>query len=144
MKWVTRLENVSATTNFRGPSDPNGLIINYYLKTPASGDVTVQVMKGARVVAENKKAPNAAGVNKIVWNLRMDAVTIPGRRRRRRRAARLRRRMGARRRGRPGDPDVRRHAAGRPGRLHHRPDGGRQDGLEDRGVLEDVWFDRMF
>ena len=40
--------------------------------------MTVQVLKGARVVAENKKAPNAAGVNKLIWNMRMDAVTIPG------------------------------------------------------------------
>jgi photosystem II stability/assembly factor-like uncharacterized protein len=78
VKWVTRIGNVSATTNFRGPSNPNGMAINYFLETPASGDVTVQVLKGSRVVAENKKAPNAAGINKVVWNIRMDAVTIPG------------------------------------------------------------------
>jgi photosystem II stability/assembly factor-like uncharacterized protein len=78
VKWVTRIEGVTASTNFNAPSNPSGMLINYYLKTPAQGDVSVQVMKGARVVAETKKAPNAAGVNRLVWNLRMDAVTIPG------------------------------------------------------------------
>jgi photosystem II stability/assembly factor-like uncharacterized protein len=78
VKWVTRIEHVSASINFAGPSNPNGAVITYYLKAAAPGDVTVQVLKGARVVAENKKAPNAAGLNRLVWNLRMDPVTLPG------------------------------------------------------------------
>ena len=69
---------MTATTNFSGQSNPAGLVITYYQKAPAAGDVTVQVLKGARVVAENKKAPNAAGLNKLIWNMRMDAVTLPG------------------------------------------------------------------
>jgi len=78
VKWTTRTERVSASTNFNGPSNPAGVQIDYYLKSAAAGDVTVQVLKGARVVAENKKAPNAAGINHLVWNLRMDNVTLPG------------------------------------------------------------------
>jgi photosystem II stability/assembly factor-like uncharacterized protein len=78
VKWVTRIEHVTATTNFNGQSNPAGLVVTYYQKAPASGDITVQILKGARVVAENKKAPNAAGLNKLVWTLRMDAVAIPG------------------------------------------------------------------
>lgn len=78
VKWVTRIEKVAASINLDAPSNPAGLVINYYLKTAPSGDVTVQVMKGARVVAESKKAPAAAGMNRIVWNLRADAVSIPG------------------------------------------------------------------
>jgi hypothetical protein len=78
VKWVTRTEHVTASTNFNGQSNPAGLVITYYQNAQASGDITVQVLKGARVVAENKKAPNAAGLNRLVWNLRMDAVTIPG------------------------------------------------------------------
>jgi hypothetical protein len=78
VKWATRTEHVTASNNFGGQSNPAGLVITYYQKAQASGDITVQVLKGARVVAENKKAPNTAGFNKLVWNLRMDAVTIPG------------------------------------------------------------------
>ncbi|HEX7486091.1 MAG TPA: hypothetical protein VF332_08060 [Vicinamibacterales bacterium] len=78
VKWVTRTDRVSASTNFNGASNPNGVVINYYQKAAAAGDITVQVLKGARVVAENKKAPNSAGFNKLLWNLRMDNVTIPG------------------------------------------------------------------
>ncbi len=78
VKWVTRIGGVSASTNFNGPSNPNGVVVTYYQKAATSGEITVQVLKGARVVAENKKAPNAAGFNKLVWNMRMDAVTIPG------------------------------------------------------------------
>ena len=69
---------MAASTNFAGQSNPAGVVIAYYQKAPAAGDVTVQILKGARVVAENKKAPNAAGLNKLVWNLRMDAVMLPG------------------------------------------------------------------
>jgi photosystem II stability/assembly factor-like uncharacterized protein len=77
VKWVTRIERVTASTNFAGPSNPAGAVITYHLKAAAS-DVAVQVFKGDRLVAENRKAPGAAGLNTLVWNLRMDAVTIPG------------------------------------------------------------------
>ena len=78
VKWVTRTGNVSATINVSAPSNPVGVVITYYQKAAATGDVTVQVLKGARVVAQNPKAPNAAGLNKLVWNLRMDSVALPG------------------------------------------------------------------
>ena len=77
MKWVVRRGNVAASTNFNGESEPNGVMINYYQKAPASGDVTVKIMQGSRVVAETK-GPNAAGMNQVLWNMRATAVTIPG------------------------------------------------------------------
>ncbi len=134
VKWVTRIANVSASTNFNAPSNPAGVAINYYLKAAAAGDVTVQVLKGARVVAENKKAPNAAGVNRLIWNMRMDAVTIPGVAA----APQTGRGFGGglgggARRGRTGHPVVRRRRGSRPGRVHGRGDRRRQDRLEDRG-----------
>jgi photosystem II stability/assembly factor-like uncharacterized protein len=75
VKWTTRLENESATINYRAPSAPAGVVINYFLKAPVSGDVTVQVMRGARVLAEGK-GPNAAGVNQIVWNMNWMPATL--------------------------------------------------------------------
>ena len=46
VKWVTRTEHVSASTNFSAPSNPVGVVINYYQKAAAAGDVTVQVLQG--------------------------------------------------------------------------------------------------
>ena len=76
VKWRTRLEKDSASTNFTGQGRPNGVVINYYQKAAAAGDVSIQVMQGGRLVAETKKAPNAAGMNQIVWNVRYVPVTL--------------------------------------------------------------------
>jgi photosystem II stability/assembly factor-like uncharacterized protein len=77
VKWVNRRDNVSASINFGGQSAPNGMMIRYFLKAAAAGDVTVQVLKGARVVAETK-GPNAAGLNQVLWTLSTTAPQIPG------------------------------------------------------------------
>ncbi|HSP89405.1 MAG TPA: hypothetical protein VLN08_00775 [Vicinamibacterales bacterium] len=77
VKWIVRRPNVSAFTNFNGESEPNGVLINYFLKSPAPGDVMVKIMQGSRVVAETK-GPNAAGMNQVLWNMRATPVTIPG------------------------------------------------------------------
>jgi hypothetical protein len=52
-------------------------MINYYLKGPAQGDVTVKVMQGTFVLAETK-GPNAAGINQVLWNMRGTLATAPG------------------------------------------------------------------
>ncbi len=75
VKWVTRISNVSSSTNFRGPSEPNGIVINYYQKAPAAGEITIQVLQGSRVVAETK-GPNSAGLNQVLWNMRTVPVTV--------------------------------------------------------------------
>jgi photosystem II stability/assembly factor-like uncharacterized protein len=77
VKWIVRRGNVSASTNFNGESEPNGVLINYFQKAPATGDVTVRIMLGSRVIAETK-GPNTAGMNQVLWNMRATAVTIPG------------------------------------------------------------------
>jgi hypothetical protein len=77
VKWTVRRANVSASTNFNGESEPNGVMINYFQKAPATGDVTVKIIQGSRVVAETK-GPNAAGMNQILWNMQATPVTIPG------------------------------------------------------------------
>ncbi len=78
VKWVVRRQNAAATTNFDGQSEPAGVMINYFQRAAAAGDVNVKVMQGSRVVAEMAKAPNAAGMNQVVWNMRMAPITIPG------------------------------------------------------------------
>ena len=145
VKWVTRIANVSASTNFNAPSNPAGVAINYYLKAAAAGDVTVQVLKGARVVAENKKAPNAAGVNKLIWNMRMDAVTIPGVAA----APQTGRGFGGglgggRGAAEPAIPSFGGAVAADPGEYTVVVTAGGKTVSKTAVVLEDVWFDRMF
>jgi len=77
VKWVNRRSNVSATINYAGQSAPNGMMINYYLKGPAQGDVVVKVMQGTFVLAETK-GPNVAGINQVLWNMGGTLATAPG------------------------------------------------------------------
>jgi len=77
VKWTVRRGNAAATTNFNGESEPNGVMVNYYQKTPAAGDVVVKIMQGSRVIAEFK-GPNATGLNQVLWNMRATPVTVPG------------------------------------------------------------------
>ena len=146
VKWVTRTGNVSASINFSGQSNPVGVVITYYQKAPAAGDVTVQVMKGARVVAQNPKAPNAAGLNKLVWNLRMDNVVLPGVT-----AATAGGRggggFGGGGRGGGGDaavPSFGGAVPADPGEYTIVVTAGGKTISKTAVVLEDVWFDRMF
>jgi photosystem II stability/assembly factor-like uncharacterized protein len=141
VKWVTRIANVSASTNFNAPSNPVGVVVNYYLKAAASGDVTVQVLKGTRVVAENRKAPNAAGINRLIWNMRMDAVTIPGVD-----AAPQTGRGGGGRAGatEPAFPTFGGTIAADPGEYSVVVTAGGKTVSKTAVVLEDVWFDRLF
>jgi photosystem II stability/assembly factor-like uncharacterized protein len=145
VKWVTRIGNVSSSRNFNGPSAPVGVVINYYQKAAASGDVTVQVMKGARVVASNPKAPNAAGINTLVWNMRMDNVALPGVAAA---AAGGQRGGGGGMRGGvgagPAVPSFGGALPADPGEYTVVVTAGGRTISKTAVVLEDVWFDRMY
>ncbi|HEY3383612.1 MAG TPA: hypothetical protein VGK32_17745 [Vicinamibacterales bacterium] len=140
VKWVTRNEHVSATINFNAPSNPAGVLINYYQKAAATGDITVQVMKGARVVAENKKAPNAAGVNRLVWNARVTPVTIAGQ------PAQTGRPGGGFRReqAEPTIPTFGGTVAADPGEYTIVVTVGGKTVSKTAVILDDVWFDKGF
>jgi len=145
VKWVTRTGNVSASRNFNGPSAPVGVVINYYQKAAAAGDVKVQIMKGARVVAENPKAPNAAGLNTLVWNMRMDNVVLPGVTA----AATGARGFGGGGGGRgagaaPAIPSFGGALPADPGEYTVVVTAGGKTISKSTVILEDVWFDRMF
>jgi photosystem II stability/assembly factor-like uncharacterized protein len=144
VKWVTRIGNVSSSRNFSAPSNPVGVVINYYQKAAASGDVKVQVMKGARVVAENAKAPNAAGMNTLVWNMRMDNVALPGVTAA---AAGGRGAGGGGMRGGPAEaaiPSFGGAVPADPGEYTVVVTAGGKTISKTAVILEDVWFDRMF
>jgi len=56
---------------YRGQNTPYGALITYWLAAPDS-TVSVQILQGTTVIRTVRKAPRAAGFNRIAWDLRMD------------------------------------------------------------------------
>lgn len=135
VKWVVRRPNVVAYTNFNGESDPNGMMINYYLKTPVQGDVQVKIMKGAHVVAESK-GPNAAGINRILWNMRWTPLGPA--------SPQGRAGFGQQAAAQPVYPTFGGTTAADPGEYTIVVTAGGKTLMKKAQVLEDVWFDKVF
>jgi photosystem II stability/assembly factor-like uncharacterized protein len=53
-----------------GENPPYGASINYLLKAPPSGDVTVSILNAENQVVRTLNAPKTAGVNRVFWDLR--------------------------------------------------------------------------
>jgi len=52
-----------------GENPPYGASINYYLKTPPEGDVTVTILDPQGEAIRTLRGPKAAGLNRITWDL---------------------------------------------------------------------------
>jgi hypothetical protein len=76
-----RLTNTKAHTGdmlFRGENPPNGAIIDYWLAQSATTDsvsITMHDARGAEVA--RVKPTRTAGVNRVVWNLRLPSLPGP-------------------------------------------------------------------
>ncbi len=68
VRWVNNKMNASSSSNFAGKSEPNGIVIYYYLKNKISEDVKVTIYKGSKVVNEIK-GKNKTGINRVLWNM---------------------------------------------------------------------------
>ena len=53
-----------------GHNPPYGASINYYLRTPVAGDVTLSISNDKGVVVRTLTGSGAAGINRVWWNLR--------------------------------------------------------------------------
>lgn len=69
VQYVTGLRPFVASLNYDGQSRLPGVHINYYLKSPLAGGVTLRVYDGARLVAETTAAPGNAGLNTVRWTM---------------------------------------------------------------------------
>jgi hypothetical protein len=140
VKWAVRRPNVTAATNFNGPSEPNGVMINYYLKGAVAGDVQVKVMKGTYVVAETK-GTNKAGINQVLWNMRWTPMSFgPA-------AAPGRGGMGGgfgQPQAPPPYPTFGGTTAADPGEYTIVVTAGGKTLTKKTQILEDVWFDKGF
>jgi len=141
VKWVTRRERVTASTNIDAPSEPNGIVVNYFQKAPSAGDVTVQVIQGSRVVAEGK-GPNVAGLNRVLWNMRTTAVLAPGAK-----PPAVGGMGGGFMRGgqpAPSIPSFGGSVAADPGEYTIVVKAGGKTYTRTTRIFEDVWFDKVF
>jgi hypothetical protein len=68
IRWINNKRNASSSLNYDGKSEPNGLVIYYYLKQKAEGDAKVTVYKGNMVINEIR-GKKAAGIHKVLWNM---------------------------------------------------------------------------
>ncbi len=68
VKWVLNDTTATASDNYDGESEPNAVIINYYLKKAIDGDVVISVFKGNKLINE-LKGQNSAGLHHVQWNM---------------------------------------------------------------------------
>jgi photosystem II stability/assembly factor-like uncharacterized protein len=64
---------------FLGQNPPNGAIIDFWTKTkPDAKDVKISILdRSQKVIATIKPASVDAGVNRVVWNMRVDRIVPP-------------------------------------------------------------------
>ena len=58
----------AALQNFHGENAPQGVVVNYYLREKASGNVKVQIYKNSALINEYD-GPGEAGLNSVQWYL---------------------------------------------------------------------------
>jgi len=68
--WILseQTQVAAATQNFSGEIAPHGIVVNYYLKNKAKGDVKVQIYRGDWLVNEYTGTGNK-GLNSVQWYL---------------------------------------------------------------------------
>jgi photosystem II stability/assembly factor-like uncharacterized protein len=68
VRWVNNRNSHSSSSNFNGQSEPNGIVVNYYLRDKVKGDVKVSIYQGNNLINE-VVAGNEPGLQKVVWDM---------------------------------------------------------------------------
>lgn len=68
VKWVRNKTNAASFANFPGKSEPNAVIINYYLNKEVKGEVKISIFKGSKLINE-LKGKNNRGIHRVQWNM---------------------------------------------------------------------------
>lgn len=69
IKWINNRLNVSSSSNFDGQSEPNAIVVHYYLKNKVDEEVKLSVYRGNVLFDEIKGSQNK-GINKVLWQMR--------------------------------------------------------------------------
>ncbi|HEV7682763.1 MAG TPA: hypothetical protein VGO68_11615 [Pyrinomonadaceae bacterium] len=62
---------------FAAPNPPYGAVINYYVKDKPKDDVKVTITDASGAVVRDLKGTKEAGLNRIVWDLRLNPAAPP-------------------------------------------------------------------
>jgi photosystem II stability/assembly factor-like uncharacterized protein len=62
---------------FSAPNPPYGAVINYYVKDKPKDDVKITITDKSGAVMRELKGPKEAGLNRIVWDLRLTPAAPP-------------------------------------------------------------------
>lgn len=62
---------------FAAPNPPYGAVINYYVKDKPKDDVKITITDKSGAVVRELKGPKEAGLNRIVWDLRLNPPAPP-------------------------------------------------------------------
>ena len=62
---------------FAAPNPPYGAVINYYVKDKPKDDVKITITDNSGAVVRELKGPKEAGLNRIVWDLRLNPPAPP-------------------------------------------------------------------
>jgi hypothetical protein len=68
VRWVNNRNSHSSSSNFNGQSEPDGIVVHYYLKDKIKGDVKVSIYNGNKLINE-VAARNEPGIQKVVWDM---------------------------------------------------------------------------
>jgi photosystem II stability/assembly factor-like uncharacterized protein len=72
---VTLTRSIGGAKHFAGENPREGVAISYYLKTAASGDVTLTIADYSGRAVRTIDGPKAAGLNRIQWDFRGNPPT---------------------------------------------------------------------
>ncbi len=67
---ITMRRQMGGQKHFEGKNPPPGTAIDYYLKAPVSGDVTIAISDITGKMLRELKGTNEAGINRVQWDLR--------------------------------------------------------------------------
>ena len=68
VQWVVPRVPVQAGENYYGENEKHGVVVNYYLREAASGDVLIEVFKGSRRIY-HMTGPASEGLNTAEWTM---------------------------------------------------------------------------
>ncbi|MFQ5743610.1 MAG: hypothetical protein ACE5HV_08475 [Acidobacteriota bacterium] len=67
VRWIANDRRGVSSQNSAGESEPNGVVINYYLSAAAGSEPKISIFSGARLINE-LTGPKEAGLNSALWD----------------------------------------------------------------------------
>ena len=68
IQWIMLSQKATSAQNFAGENESHAVVINYYLKQPAAGDIKISVYNGTNLINEFS-GPNKTGLNQVEWGM---------------------------------------------------------------------------